>query len=147
MEQVKKRTSRKISLKSSLKWRILLYMPIPILLALFGTYQIGYAVNDWQAWYMEYVFTGSDMDWSENKADEGMLVYDGNNYTVYEAEDGVRHYVFHNIKSAGTPGEEIGYLLVTFSQVFLTTLWVGLCLFMGGYIFIKENWRNQYGCY
>ena len=139
MEQVKKRTSRKISLKSSLKWRILLYMPIPILLALFGTYQIGYAVNDWQAWYMEYVFTGSDMDWSENKVDEDMLVYDGNNYTVYEAEDGVRHYVFHNIKTAGTPGEEIGYLLVTFSQVFLTTLWVGLCLFMGGYIFYKRE--------
>ena len=50
MGQVKKRTSRRISLKNSLKWRILLYMPIPILMALVGAYQIGYAVNDWQAW-------------------------------------------------------------------------------------------------
>ncbi|MDE7340682.1 MAG: HAMP domain-containing histidine kinase [Lachnospiraceae bacterium] len=139
MGQVKKRTSRRISLKNSLKWRILLYMPIPILLALVGAYQIGYAVNDWQAWYAEYVFTGSDMDLLEEDVDDNMVVYDGNNYTVYQAEDGVLHYVFHNIKSAGTPGEKIGYWLVTSSQVVLTTLWVGLCLFTGGYIYYKRE--------
>lgn len=143
MGQVKKRTSRKISLKNSLKWRILFYMPVPILLALVGTYQIGYAVNDWQAWYAEYVFTGSEMDLPEEKVDGDMVVYDGNRYTVYEAENGVRHYVFHNVRSAGTPGEKIGYWLITFSQVFLTTLWVGLCLFTGGYIYYKREMEES----
>lgn len=139
MGQVKKRTFRRISLKNSLKWRILLYMPIPILMALVGAYQIGYAVNDWQAWYAEYVFTGSDMDLLEESVDDDMVAYDGNNYTVYKLEDGVLHYVFHNIKSAGTLGEKIGYWLITSSQVFLTTLWVGLCLFTGGYIYYKRE--------
>ena len=143
MEQVKKRTSRrvsqKISPKKSLKWRVLLYMPIPILLAFFGTYQIGYAVNDWQAWYEEYVFTGSGLDFLEDNVDSDMLVHYGSNYSVYEAEDGVRHYVFHNIKSARTPGEKIGYWLVSFSQVILTTLWVSLCLFAGGYCYYKRE--------
>lgn len=143
MGQVKKRTSRKILLKNSLKWRILFYMPVPILLALVGTYQIGYAVNDWQAWYAEYVFTGSEMDLPEEKVDGDMVVYDGNRYTVYEAENGVLHYVFHNVRSAGTPGEKIGYWLITFSQVFLTTLWVGLCLFAGGYVYYKREMEKS----
>lgn len=143
MGQVRKRTSRKILLKNSLKWRILFYMPVPILLALVGVYQIGYAVNDWQAWYEEYVFTGSSMDLPEDKVDADMIIYDGNRYTVYEAEDGVRHYVFHNINSAGTPVEKIGYWLITFSQVFLTTLWVGLCLFAGGYVYYKREMEKS----
>lgn len=143
MGQVRKRTSRKILLKNSLKWRILFYMPVPILLALVGTYQIGYAVNDWQAWYAEYVFTGREMDLPEEKVDGDMVVYDGNRYTVYEAENGVLHYVFHNVRSAGTPGEKIGYWLITFSQVFLTTLWVGLCLFAGGYVYYKREMEKS----
>lgn len=73
-------------------------MPVPVLLALLGAYQIGYAVNDWQEWYTEYVFTGSDMDVLDNEVDADMLVHYNNNYSIYETEDGVRHYVFHNVK-------------------------------------------------
>lgn len=118
-------------------------MPLPLLLALFGTYQIGYAVNDWQSWYMEYVFTGSSMDVSEDKIDDDMLLHQDSNYSVYEAEDGVRHYVFYNVKSARTPGEAIGYGLLSFFQVFLTTLWVSICLFTGGYIYYKREMEKS----
>ena len=104
---------QRVSAKHSLKWRILFYMPIPIVLALFGTYRIGYAVNDWQTWYVENVFTGDRVDVSEEDADSALdscaIAYESSNYTIYEAAGGLRHYVFHNVKSAGTPGEEIGY--------------------------------------
>lgn len=131
--------SRTIQPRNSLKWRILLYMPIPILLALFGVYQIGYAVNDLQTWYMETVFTGSGLDVSEKEADDSMIAYEGGNYTVYKTEDGVSHYIFHNVKSAGTKGEAFGYWLISFGQVALMTLWVAACIFAGGYLYYKRE--------
>ncbi len=138
---------QRVSAKHSLKWRILFYMPIPIVLALFGTYRIGYAVNDWQTWYIENVFTGDRVDVSEEDADSALdscaIAYESSNYTIYEAAGGLRHYVFHNVKSAGTPGEEIGYWLVGISQIVLTTLWIIGCLFVGGYIYYKREMEHS----
>lgn len=82
MGRIKKIIFRGISPKDSLKWRLLLYMPIPIVLALLGTYQIGYAANDWQTWYIENVFTGNELDVLEEDADDSMIVYGENHYTV-----------------------------------------------------------------
>lgn len=143
MGQVKRKTARRISLKNSLKWRILFYMPIPILLAVFGTYQIGYAANDWQAWYIENVFTGNGLDVSEEEADGSMIVYEEGNYTLYEAEDGVRHYIFHNVKSAGTVGEAVGYWFISLMQVALITLWVAACIFAGGFFYYKREMEKS----
>ncbi len=143
MGRIKKIISRGISPKDSLKWRILLYMPIPIVLALLGTYQIGYAANDWQTWYIENVFTGNELDVLEEDADASMIVYGENNYTVYEAENGILHYVFHNVKCAGTKGEAFGYWLISFIQVALITLWVAACIFAGGYIFYKREMEKS----
>lgn len=143
MGRIKKIISRGISPKDSLKWRILLYMPIPIVLALLGTYQIGYAANDWQTWYIENVFTGNELDVLEEDADASMIVYGENNYTVYEAENGILHYVFHNVKCAGTKGEAFGYWLISFIQVALITLWVAACIFVGGYIFYKREMEKS----
>ena len=143
MGRIKKIISRGISPKDSLKWRILLYMPIPIVLALLGTYQIGYAANDWQTWYIENVFTGNELDVLEEDADDSMIVYGENHYTVYEAENGILHYVFHNVKCAGTKGEAFGYWLISFIQVALITLWVAACIFAGGYIFYKREMEKS----
>lgn len=143
MGRIKKIISRGISPKDSLKWRILLYMPIPIVLALLGTYQIGYAANDWQTWYIENVFTGNELDVLEEDADASMIVYGENNYTVYEAENGILHYVFHNVKCAGTKGEAFGYWLISFIQVALIALWVAACIFAGGYIFYKREMEKS----
>ena len=143
MGRIKKIISRGISPKDSLKWRLLLYMPIPIVLALLGTYQIGYAANDWQTWYIENVFTGNELDVLEEDADASMIVYGENNYTVYEAENGILHYVFHNVKCAGTKGEAFGYWLISFIQVALITLWVAACIFAGGYIFYKREMEKS----
>lgn len=132
-------TVRRIPAHNSLKWRILLYMPIPVLLALFGVYQIGYAVNDLQTWYMENVFTGGGPDVSEKEAEDSMIAYESGNYTVYKTEDGVSHYIFHNVKSAGTKGEAFGYWLISFGQVALMTLWVAACIFAGGYLYYKRE--------
>ncbi len=143
MGRIKKIISRGISPKDSLKWRILLYMPIPIVLALLGTYQIGYAANDWQTWYIENVFTGNELDVLEEDADASMIVYGENNYTVYEAENGILHYVFHNVKCAGTKGEAFGYWLISSIQVALITLWVAACIFAGGYIFYKREMEKS----
>lgn len=118
-------------------------MPIPIVLALLGTYQIGYAANDWQTWYIENVFTGNELDVLEEDADASMIVYGENNYTVYEAENGILHYVFHNVKCAGTKGEAFGYWLISFIQVALITLWVAACIFAGGYIFYKREMEKS----
>lgn len=143
MGRIKKIISRGISPKDSLKWRLLLYMPIPIVLALLGTYQIGYAANDWQTWYIENVFTGNELDVLEEDADDSMIVYGENHYTVYEAENGILHYVFHNVKCAGTKGEAFGYWLISFIQVALITLWVAACIFAGGYIFYKREMEKS----
>lgn len=143
MGRIKKIIFRGISPKDSLKWRLLLYMPIPIVLALLGTYQIGYAANDWQTWYIENVFTGNELDVLEEDADASMIVYGENNYTVYEAENGILHYVFHNVKCAGTKGEAFGYWLISFIQVALITLWVAACIFAGGYIFYKREMEKS----
>ena len=143
MGRIKKIIVRGISPKDSLKWRLLLYMPIPIVLALLGTYQIGYAANDWQTWYIENVFTGNELDVLEEDADASMIVYGENNYTVYEAENGILHYVFHNVKCAGTKGEAFGYWLISFIQVALITLWVAACIFAGGYIFYKREMEKS----
>ncbi len=138
MGQMKKKSARKISLRNSLKWRILLYMPIPVLLAVMGTYQIGYLANDWQSWYIESFFTGNDYDISEEEAKTYSVLYEGKNYTVYETENGVKHYVFHNSADM-TVGEKIRYQLITFAQGVMTILWVILCLAAGGYFYYKRE--------
>ena len=72
-----------------------------------------------------------------------MIVYGENHYTVYEAENGILHYVFHNVKCAGTKGEAFGYWLISFIQVALITLWVAACIFAGGYIFYKREMEKS----
>ena len=79
----------------------------------------------------------------EEDADASMIVYGENNYTVYEAENGILHYVFHNVKCAGTKGEAFGYWLISFIQVALITLWVAACIFAGGYIFYKREMEKS----
>lgn len=139
------KTARRISLGNSLKWRILLYMPIPVLLAVLGTFQIGYMFNDIQAWYLERVFTGNRADVLEEETDPALysIVYENGSYTIYETEDGVRHYIFHNVKSPGTTGEKIGYELLNVFQVVLIILWIVLCLFAGGYFYYKREMEHS----
>lgn len=132
---------------NSLKWRMLLYMPIPLILAVVGTYIIGLGSNDLQELYSQHFFRDFDKDAFETAAKEVfesyVIEYDSQNPNIekgirYKDKDGEEHFIpFENDAIPMGTMEKIGYYIVSDAQMILIPLWIFLCIAAGGYIFYK----------
>ena len=136
----------KIKKRNSLKWRMLIYIPIPFILAVLGTYAIGYGSNDLQDLYRKKFFKNNaqeQADITEKYAYE--IEYDRNHadiakYIVYTDEQGEEHIIpfEENVIPKGRL-EKIGYYIVSNAQIILIPLWVIMCIAIGSFVFYKKE--------
>lgn len=139
MEKIKKR--------NSLKWRILFYIPIPFVIAILGTYVIGYGSNDLQTLYQQHFFSYS--------SDEVYEIMEEYTYEVHYDSHGAEQYITYkdedgNINVMEAEGclvpngalEEIGYRIISGAQLILIPLWIVFCFLVGSYCFYKRELEN-----
>lgn len=125
MGKIKKQKS------GSLKWKLMLYIPICAILAYLGTYIIGMGSNELQDWYQQK-YIGIDFHPHEG-AHEVLFNKDGSiSYYIYEVyEDG----------SATTDHlyKRVVYWLISYAQVILIPAWVLLCVALTGILFYRRE--------
>lgn len=134
----------KIKKIHSLKWRILLYIPIPFALAVFGSYAIGYGSNALQTLYQRAFFTTNDEIIQEITEQYTYEVHQdvGENgiYLLYTDENGALNLVRGDPFSVPKGKlEELGYVIVSDAQIVLIPLWVFGCMAIGSFLFYKRE--------
>lgn len=131
----------KIKKRNSLKWRILLYIPIPFFLAIFGAYFIGHASNSLQNWYMDKASASSEG--ASYEADSGILYEvqdDSASFIIYKDSEGVNHLIsYEEYYSPMSRSEKIIYFLISNAQVILVPLWVIVCITAASFVFYKRE--------
>lgn len=138
MDQIKKR--------NSLKWRVLIYIPISFILAAFGSYLIGFGSNNLQTLYRKYCFTNNYQELSDITNNYPYKIeysrYDANTaeYIIYKDENDNEHIVRigEDLVPKGTL-EEIGYMIVSDAQFILIPLWVIVCITISSFVFYKRE--------
>lgn len=138
MEKVKK--------YNSLKWRIWLYLPIPLILAYLGTYLIGNFSNDTQDWYAKHFFeyenNDESLDYIRYNYDHEIIEDEDNiQYIKYVDENGVTQKKdisdLHITKQK--PLINFGYQIVSFAQIILIPIWIILCMGVASILFYKRE--------
>lgn len=136
----------KIKKHNSVKWRIWLYLPIPLILAYLGTYLIGNISNDTQDWYAKHFFRYENKDESLDYIRynfEHEIVEDENDvqYIKFVDENGVSKKLniadLHTTKQK--PLVNIGYQIISFAQVILIPIWVIICMGVASILFYKRE--------
>lgn len=134
----------KVRKRNSLKWRLLLYIPLPLLFAVAGSYLIGFGSNELQAMYQKRFFKNNYeqlLNYTENYTSQ--IEYNQNNeikYILFQDDAGVNHIVLSEDDAIpkGTL-EAIGYTIVSDLQFILIPLWVMICMIVGSFRFYKRE--------
>ena len=138
MEQIKK--------WNSLKWRVLIYIPISFVLSAFGSYLIGFGSNYLQTLYRKHCFVNNYQELSDITNNYQYKVeysrHDAKTpeYIIYKDENDNEHIV--RIEEDVVPKgklEEIGYIIVSDAQFILIPLWVLVCFAVSSYVFYRRE--------
>lgn len=105
----------------SLKWRFLLYFPVCVVVAVLGSYAIGFGTNDLQEWYVN------------SRPDE--RTYPG--YKILKTQEGELVYLF-----AEDSRKDGWYFIISNAQVILIPLWVLGCVALTGIVFYNREMRK-----
>lgn len=123
-------------------------MPVPFVLAVIGTYAIGYGSNYLQSMYRKYFFT--EINYEELYGLDNQYSYETHynsngveKYIVYVDDDGVTNVI--PVDDTIRPDrslEKIGYIIVSDAQFILIPLWIILCMVTASVIFYKREMES-----
>lgn len=121
----------KVKLFSSLKWALMKYVPICVILSTIGTLIIGYGTNESQHLYSEKYG-----DLSENIS---YVIKESQENNTLEIERKDDNFVPFNDK---TKMLHIGYWVISYAQYILIPLWILVCVYIPGIIFYKRELKK-----
>ncbi len=136
----------KIKKRNSLKWKLLRYLLLSFLLALFGSNLIGVASNELQSLYQKKFFRDNYPEFVElSKNAACMVEYVGQQsssagYLLFQDVEGKKQLFIleeHSVPKGEL--EYLGYRLVSNAQVVLIPIWVLLCITVGSFTFYKRE--------
>lgn len=110
----------------TVRWSLVKYVPVCIILACAGIAAIGIGTNHMQTWYdMKFLNTKfSDTDSSAEPTYEISIDENGMTYTTLN---------FHD------RSEDLGFWIISYAQFVLMPLWVFFCVWVLGYLFYKRE--------
>lgn len=121
----------KVKLFRSLKWALMKYVPICVILSTIGTLMIGFGTNELQDFYR-----GKYGDFSENIA---YVIKESQENSTLEIERKHDNFVPFNNK---TKMLHISYWVISYAQYILIPLWILICVYIPGIIFYKRELKK-----
>ena len=115
--------------KHSLKWSIVRYVPFCLIVAIIGTYIIGFGTNDLQDWY---IHRHSDIQ-----------LYTSIDYVITALQENQVEVENHSAAREDISFSNLRYFIVfwiiSYAQVILIPIWVIFCVAVTGLVFY--NWE------
>lgn len=121
----------KVKLFRSLKWALMKYVSICVILSTIGTLIIGFGTNELQDLYIEKYGDFSD--------DIAYVIKESQESTIFEIEQKHDNFVPFNDK---TKMLHIRYWVISYAQYILIPLWILVCVYIPGLIFYKKELKK-----
>lgn len=121
----------KVKLFRSLKWALMKYVSICVILSTIGILIIGFGTNELQDLYIEKYGDFSD--------DIAYVIKESQESTTFEIEQKHDNFVPFNDK---TKMLHIRYWVISYAQYILIPLWILVCVYIPGLIFYKKELKK-----
>ncbi len=121
----------KVKLFHSLKWSLMKYVPISVILAVIGIACIGFGTNELQENYEEKYGNFSDsITYVIQESREN------NTFEVWQKDDKLVPF------NRSTATLHFGYWVISYAQYILMPLWMLVCVYVPGIIFYKRELKK-----